>query len=60
MLLFAYDLLHRASRIHDPKELEAFYMSNRDKIAICSQRALINAKFGELKKELGVSEERRG
>lgn len=58
--VFAYDLIAQASRIQDPKELEAFYMSNRDKVAICSQRSLINAKFGELKKELGAIEERKG
>lgn len=58
--VFAYDLIAQASRIQDPKELETFYMSNRDKIAICSQRSLINSKFGELKKELGVIEERKG
>lgn len=58
--VFAYDLIAQASRMQEAEELAQLYNVNRDKIAICSQRALINAKFAELKKELGVTEERKG
>ncbi len=56
--VFAYDLIAMASRIKDVDELGQFYANNRDKINICSQKALINTKFAEMKRDLGVTEER--
>lgn len=56
--VYAYDLIAQAARIKDAEELGKLYIANKDKIALCSMKAMINAKFAEMKKELGAGEER--
>ena len=56
--VYAYDLIAQAARIKEAEELGKLYVANKDKIALCSMKAMINAKFAEMKRELGTGEER--